>query len=124
MELNEKQQALLRTLPSIDHILELSKKEPDFEKVPRSVLLQAARKVVEDLRVGILKGGQRPEENDLTDFSVLDKTKGVVGKAMTPNLKRVINATGVVVHTNLGRSLLAEEVAENMHCNCDRLFES
>ncbi len=114
MELNEKQQDLLRTLPSIDHILELSKKEPGFEKVPRSVLLLAARKVVEDLRVGILKGGQRPDENDLTDFSVLDKTKAAVGKAMTPNLKRVINATGVVIHTNLGRSVLAEEAVANL----------
>ncbi len=101
-------------LPGIDHILELSKKEPDFENVPRSVLLQAARKVVEDLRVGILRGDQRPDENDLTDSPVLDKTKAAVGKAMTPNLKRVINATGVVVHTNLGRSILAECAAENI----------
>jgi L-seryl-tRNA(Ser) seleniumtransferase len=114
MELNEKQQALLQMLPGIDHILELSKKEPDFENVPRSVLLQAARKVVEDLRVGILRGDQRPDENDLTDSPVLDKTKAAVGKAMTPNLKRVINATGVVVHTNLGRSILAECAAENI----------
>ncbi|MFO7665114.1 MAG: L-seryl-tRNA(Sec) selenium transferase [Desulfobacterales bacterium] len=115
MELNEKQQVLLRMIPGIDHILELAKKEPDFEKVPRSVLLQAARKVVEDLRIGILKGDQRPDENDLTDYPVLSKTKAFIGKAMTPNLKSVINATGVVVHTNLGRSLLAEEVAGNMH---------
>lgn len=115
MELNEKQQALLRMLPGIDHILELSKAEPSFEKVPRSVLLQAARKVVEDLRAGILRGDQCLDENDLTDIPVLDKTKAAVGKAMTPNLKSVINATGVVVHTNLGRSVLAEEVAGNMH---------
>jgi len=114
MELNEKQQALLRMLPSIDRILELSKKEPDFENVPRSVLLQSARKIVEDLRAGILRGDECPDENDLTDVPVLDKTKTAVGKAMTPNLKRVINATGVVVHTNLGRSVLAEEAAGNL----------
>lgn len=115
MELNEKQQAFLRMLPGIDHILELSKAEPTFEKVPRSVLLQAARKVVEDLRAGIMRGDQSPDENDLTDIPVLDKTKAVVCKTMTPNLKSVINATGVVVHTNLGRSVLPEEVAGNMH---------
>ncbi len=114
MELNEKQQALLRMLPGIDHILELSKAVPTFEKVPRSVLLQAARKVVEDLRTGILRSNQSPDEKDLTDIPVLDKTKAAVGKAMTLNLKSVINATGVVVHTNLGRSVLAEEAAENL----------
>lgn len=101
-------------LPGIDHILELSKAVPTFEKVPRSVLLQAARKVVEDLRTGILRSNQSPDEKDLTDIPVLDKTKAAVGKAMTLNLKSVINATGVVVHTNLGRSVLAEEAAENL----------
>lgn len=114
MELNEKQQALLRTLPSIDHILELSKKEPYFEKVPRSVILQSARKIVEDLRADILRGDQFPDEKDWADVPVLDKTKAAVGRAMALNLKRVINATGVVVHTNLGRSLLAEEAARNL----------
>ncbi|RPH48164.1 MAG: L-seryl-tRNA(Sec) selenium transferase [Desulfobacteraceae bacterium] len=114
MELNKKQQVLLKKLPGIDHILELSKKEPDFENIPRSVLLQAARKIVEELRVCILRSDQYPDENDLTDVPVLDKTKAAVCRAMKLNLKHVINATGVVVHTNLGRSLLAEEAAGNL----------
>ncbi|MDP2862085.1 MAG: L-seryl-tRNA(Sec) selenium transferase [Desulfobacterales bacterium] len=114
MELNEKQQALLRMLPGIDRILELSKKEPDFENVPRSVLLQSARKIVESLRYGILAGNPSVAENDLTDSPVLEKMKDTVKKIMTPNLKRIINATGVVVHTNLGRSVLAEEAAGNL----------
>jgi L-seryl-tRNA(Ser) seleniumtransferase len=114
MELNEKQQSLLRTLPGIDHILEISKKESDFVKIPRSVLLQSARKVVENLRAGILSGNSDVTENDITDLAVLEKTKDTVTKMMALNLKRIVNATGVVVHTNLGRSLLAEEAAKNL----------
>lgn len=114
MELNEKQQALLRKLPGIDRILELAKKEPDFEDIPRSVLLQSARKIVDDLRAGILRGDRYPGENDLTDSQVIKKTKVAVVKAMTPNLRCVINATGVVVHTNLGRSVLADDAIVNL----------
>lgn len=114
MELNEEQQALLRKLPGIDRILELAKKEPDFEDISRSVLLQSARKVVDDLRAGILRGDRHPGENDLADSQVIGKTKDAVVKAMTPNLKCVVNATGVVVHTNLGRSVLADEAIVNI----------
>jgi len=114
MELKEKQQAILRKLPGIDHILELAKKDPELENAPKAVLLQAARKVVEGLRAGILRGDQPPDEKDMSDIPVLDKTREAVGRAMKLNLKRVVNATGVVVHTNLGRSLLAEEAAVNL----------
>ncbi len=114
MELNEKQQALLRMLPGIDHILELSKAEPSFEYVPKSVLVQSARRVVETFRAAILDDNKSIEEKDLADLPVFEKIKETVKKAMTPNLMRTINATGVVVHTNLGRSVLASCAAENL----------
>ena len=114
MELNEKKQALLRMLPGIDHILELSKAEPGFDYVPKSVLVQSARRVVENFRSAILDDSKTIEEKDLADLPVFEKIKETVKKAMTLNLKRVINATGVVVHTNLGRSILAEEAAGNL----------
>lgn len=114
MELNEKQQNLLRMLPGIDHILELSKKEPAFNNVPRSVLLLSIRKVVGKLRNEILDVDQCPGENNLTDFIVMEKIKDIVNKAMTPNLKPTINATGIVIHTNLGRSILAADAVKNL----------
>jgi L-seryl-tRNA(Ser) seleniumtransferase len=114
MKPDEKQQILLKKLPGIDKILELAKKEPDFKDVPRSILLKAARNVVEDLRKGILRGDGSADENDLADVCVLERTKSAVGRDMTFNLRRVINATGVVVHTNLGRSILARCAAENI----------
>lgn len=114
MELNEKQQNLLRMLPGIDHILELSKKEPAFNNVPRSVLLLSIREVVGKLRNEILDVDQCPGENNLTDFIVMEKIKDIVNKAMTPNLKPTINATGIVIHTNLGRSILAADAVKNL----------
>ena len=101
-------------LPGIDHILELSKAEPSFEYVPKSVLVQSARRVVETFRAAILDDNKSIEERDLADLPVFEKIKETVKKAMTPNLMRTINATGVVVHTNLGRSVLASCAAENL----------
>ncbi|MGB5156058.1 L-seryl-tRNA(Sec) selenium transferase [Desulfobacterium sp. N47] len=114
MELNEKQLNLLKMLPGIDHIIELSKTEPSFFNVPRSVLLLSIRKTVGKLRNEILDVSHGLNEKDLTDSMVIEKIKDVVNKAMTPNLKQVINATGVVIHTNLGRSILAADALANL----------
>lgn len=105
---------LLRTLPGVDRILEWFKNDPFFSDVPRSIQVDTARTAIEDLRKKILD-----PQTDLSgvihsESSLLKQIKGQIVSAMTPNLKQVINATGVVIHTNLGRSLLAEEALENL----------
>lgn len=114
MKLNEKQQNLLRMLPGIDHILEHAKTEPFFEDIPRSLLIRSVRSVVEDFRTAIFNGDQDMTEESLSYHRVVEKVKGHVRNAMAPNLRRVVNAAGVVVHTNLGRSLLPAGAIENL----------
>ena len=108
-EISERRRALLRMLPAVDRLIELAKDGPDFEGVPKSVVLNAIRSVIDQGRRRILEGNGRVGESDLADAAVMARVKAAVGRAMRPNLRRVVNATGVVVHTNLGRSLLAEE---------------
>ncbi len=114
MDVNEKQQILLRMLPGIDHILELAKSEPFFDNIPKSVLARSARYVVENLRRAILNGSPDITDKSLPDSLILENVKNSVQDAMRLNLRRTINATGVVVHTNLGRSLLADDAVENL----------
>ncbi|MCG2830526.1 MAG: L-seryl-tRNA(Sec) selenium transferase [Desulfobacteraceae bacterium] len=114
MSLSKQQQDLLQKLPGIDFILENAKKEPSFANIPKSDLVRSARSVVEDLRADILNG-----KNDITDENlelglILEKIKGRLKKIMQLNLKRTINATGIIVHTNLGRSLLPADAVENL----------
>ncbi len=114
MKINEKKQSLLKMLPGVDYVLELSKGEPFFETIPKSVLINAVRSVIEDFRTAILADSQDITEKSLSDTLILEKVKEKVKTAMTLNLLRTVNATGVVVHTNLGRSLLSAEAIENL----------
>jgi L-seryl-tRNA(Ser) seleniumtransferase len=114
MKINEKQQTLLRMLPGVDHILELTKSETFFADMPQTVVVNSIRAAVEAQRHRILKNDSDTSEATLTAAQILEEVKHLTSVAMTPNLTWVINATGIVVHTNLGRSLLAPEAEENL----------
>jgi len=114
MALSENQQKLLRTLPGVDHVLERVGTEPFFENIPKTVLVNSIRKTLETLRDSILKENRNIREESLSKDRIIKLVKVAVTETMTLNLKRLINATGVVVHTNLGRSLLPGEVVENI----------
>ena len=114
MKLSETQQMLLRRLPGIDRMLELAKTDAFFQDVPISVLTKFARQVIESLRTAIFENRAEMIEQGLSDVSVVERIRESVAGAMSLNLFRTINATGVVVHTNLGRSLLADEAIANL----------
>ncbi len=101
-------------LPGVDYVLELAKAEPSFDDVPKPVLVGIIRSVVDDFRTIIMDNQQDIANTTLSNSLILEKVKHRVKKAMTPNLKRIVNATGVVVHTNLGRSLLADDAIESL----------
>ena len=114
MKMNENQQRRLRRIPGVDTILESAHRDSFFEAVPKSVLLQAIRTVFDGLRKEILDNQPAPTEDESNPAEILDRVKARVHQAMTPNLRRVVNATGVVVHTNLGRSLLSQDAMDNL----------
>jgi len=104
----------LRMLPGVDHILEISKGDPFFQTIPKSVLVRAVRTVIEILRADILTGKADLPENVLSESSILETVQATARQLMAPNLAPVINATGVVIHTNLGRSVLCEKALEQL----------
>ena len=105
---------MLRRLPGVDHVLELCKVRQYFKDIPQTVLVNAVRQVLEIMRKGILEARPDITEETLSDEPIIEAVLATVTRATAPNLKTLVNATGVVVHTNLGRSLLPQSVVDNI----------
>lgn len=88
-----------RRLPSVGKLLETSDIQALLQEYPRSVLLESLRSVLDAARTS---GG------NLSSSELVTQLKTKLNRAVTPTLQRVINATGVVLHTNLGRAPLAD----------------
>lgn len=107
-------QEIYKTLPKVDDVLrEESFDFPDNIKVPRSVLISSINLVLSRIRTTIAELKETELENFKIDyFDFIQKVKEESILFMGDRLKRVINAAGVVLHTNMGRSLIDEKIAE------------
>ncbi len=101
--------SLYRALPSVDACLKAL--ETLFPAVPHAVLAAHVRRELDDLRAGI-REGRITSADELSLPAVVSRIGSAVDEAEKPKLRRVINGAGVVVHTNLGRSVLAREAQE------------
>lgn len=100
----------LRKLPGIDRLLDMAVQERSFSSIPRSVTLEAARNTLDYIRQELLAGNTPP----ISHPAILDEMLAYATDKITPRLVNVINATGVVLHTNLGRALLCEKALDNI----------
>ena len=89
-----------RDLPSVSTLLETSGVRSLLEQHPRRVVVEAVRNVVDAART---EGGAYRTEQQW-----IETITSAVRNSTQPSLRRVINATGVVLHTNLGRAPLAD----------------
>jgi L-seryl-tRNA(Ser) seleniumtransferase len=117
MPIDDHRQSLLRHLPGVDHLLIEVDKDPDLAAVPLKIRTACLREAIAAARESIL-GAASPEDASLAPdrltAAILGDAAACMRAAMRFNLRRTINATGVVVHTNLGRSLLADSALSNI----------
>ena len=106
---------ILSTLPSTDEILYREDIKELLKEIPRNLVVRETRKVVSDLRGEILKMSEAEKSNYQIDIDqIVNEVINRSVKFTEMNLKRVVNATGVVLHTNLGRALISEEIKEKI----------
>lgn len=101
---------LLRDLPKIDELLKEDIVNNELKFTMRTIVVETLREAIDNYRELILSGSidEYSKENILKSFlELLEEKKG-------SKFKKVINAAGVIIHTNLGRSLLAKKALENV----------
>jgi len=104
--------ARLRQIPSVDDLLSRPRLMALAEKAGREVVTASVRSALGDLRAQLKS---EPEAAEPLQIEALEsRIIADAAAALAPSLRRVINATGVILHTNLGRAPLAREAAARM----------
>lgn len=99
---------ILRAIPSIDAIVHWPGLQEFVSRLGPSLVTQAVRAVVEEVRQEILAGRGFSTSEDL-HREIETRVIRSCRKMQSPSLRRVINATGVIIHTNLGRAPLSTD---------------
>ena len=98
---------LLRALPKVDEALHMMRTVE--QHAPELLLKRVVQKTIDRERQAILSGSITTSRDSAY---WIDCFISAIKEKMAPNLRRMINGTGVVIHTNLGRSLLSSKAAE------------
>src|SRR6266446_824575 len=108
---SNEQAELLRQIPSVDELLLQPRLAALSNRVDRGVVVEVARAVLADLRTRIA-GDSNWSAVALNAASVEELFSAEVERILSRSLQPVINATGVILHTNLGRAPLPEAVVD------------
>ena len=101
---------LLRNLPKIDELLKEETVQLTLKNISRTLVVETLRETIDKYRENILK--ENIESYELED--ILKDFASALEKKNAPKLRKVINGTGTIIHTNLGRSLLSKEAVESV----------
>ncbi len=107
----DKQEAF-KKIPGVDRLLDSPEVMEMSSKYPRSLILNAINQVLDETRKRIATGDESEVSSDLSLGPISTRVVERLELLARPSLRSLINATGVVVHTNLGRSILAERVLQ------------
>ncbi len=110
----DNKQSLLQQLPAVDRVLNAAPMAGLSERIPHVLRLEAAQQAVADLRQEILEGGSAFAPENLSPLAVAERAAKLALKKMALRLRPVINATGTLLHTNLGRAPLSPAALEAM----------
>ena len=106
----------LRQIPGVDAVLQMEAVRVALSRHPRKLVLDAIREELDETRKQILESPGSPAAIDPSELarSIADRADRLAAFTLRP----VVNATGIVIHTNLGRSLLPEEALARLQTVC------
>lgn len=101
-------------LPKVDEILEEEKIKELLDTIPRKLVVNSIRQEIESLRSRIKEDGLNKEDLLKDLENLVDRINLRAHDHNSYKLKKVINATGVIIHTNLGRSPLNHKIMDHI----------
>lgn len=102
-------QELLRSLPSVTDLLKSGTAAGWLRQYPQPLVTECVRRALADSRQQILNGA-----SGVTDDSILAQAENLLRGFVVPHIREAINATGIVLHTGLGRAALPPGVVDSM----------
>ncbi|SHG88811.1 L-seryl-tRNA(Sec) selenium transferase [Tepidibacter thalassicus] len=107
--------SLFSQLPSVEEILNNKKIMGLIEKYSRNLIVDTIRDCIDDVRKRIISLKDCEIDTFYIDYDkLIENIIKNLESVYSLSLKKVINATGVVIHTNLGRSLLSDSIKEDV----------
>ena len=105
---------VLSKLPSVDEVLGDENIIEILKEYPRNLVLEEIRETIDLNRKSILNQKDNLSNIEIKVENIVNDTVNRVRLKYELSLKKVINGTGVVIHTNLGRSLLSESIKDDI----------
>lgn len=102
-----------RKLPSVNDVLAAPSLQEAVSQHPHELIVQAIRTELAELRHRLTAGGS--SDGVIEPQAIAARVTGRLARELRPKLRAVINATGIVLHTNLGRAPLADGAARAAH---------
>ena len=99
---------LLRQIPKVDELLREPKLEALLAEMSEKIVTRAVRQGLDELRKNVLEG--KIEELPCRE-ALCSRIAAIAYREASPSLQRVINGTGIILHTNLGRACLSDKAA-------------
>ncbi|NLI75981.1 MAG: L-seryl-tRNA(Sec) selenium transferase [Candidatus Riflebacteria bacterium] len=118
--MNENAHSRLRALPGVDRMLQTGPLREACRRFGTDLVKPALQQAIARARAGVLAGGEAP-----TPEALARETEAICRRIAGPSLRPVINATGIMIHTNLGRVPLGERIFAEMreavtgYCNLE-----
>ena len=104
---------LYKMIPKVDQILEDEVIKNLLEKNSKNLVMESIHEELNNIRMNISNGCDKSLISNKIENLIENIQKNLLNKKIF-SLRKVINASGVVIHTNLGRSVLNDEILENV----------
>lgn len=98
----------LREIPAVDEVLKSAKMQECARSYSKNLITQAVRDILTKMRADIIAGQKTDISLDTIEKLVISHIEDI----LKPSIKKIINASGTILHTNLGRAILCDSAVE------------